>query len=109
MGRTVVLTCTYDVQSYGNLAICWNRGQIPYSGCDKQLVATDGFKVNTDSVGSRFQLLGRLDQGDVSLTIMNLTEDDAGLYGCRVDVPGWFNDDKHHTELTVNRGKTELS
>lgn len=71
-------------------------------GCNNELISTDGNKVKEGSrASSRYQLTGRLDEGDVSLTILNLTEDDAGRYGCRVDIPGWFNDDKHHFDLTV--------
>ena len=57
---------------------------------------------------SRYQLLGRLDEGDVSLTILNLRDSDAGRYGCRVEIPGWFNDDKHHFDLTIETGERIL-
>uniref|UniRef100_A0A3B5APL6 Ig-like domain-containing protein n=1 Tax=Stegastes partitus TaxID=144197 RepID=A0A3B5APL6_9TELE len=107
-GENVTLTCKYDIKYYGALYVCWNRGDIPSRGCGNQLVSTDGYKVKEESrVSSRYQLTGRLDEGDVSLTILKLTEDDAGRYGCRVEIPGLFNDDKHHFDLTV-RGKKQL-
>uniref|UniRef100_A0A3B5A4C2 Ig-like domain-containing protein n=1 Tax=Stegastes partitus TaxID=144197 RepID=A0A3B5A4C2_9TELE len=107
-GENVTLTCKYDIKYYGALYVCWIRGDIPSRGCGNQLVSTDGYKVKEESrVSSRYQLTGRLDDGDVSMTIMKLTEDDAGRYGCRVEIPGWFNDDKHHFNLTI-RGKKQL-
>uniref|UniRef100_A0A3Q0RDN2 Ig-like domain-containing protein n=1 Tax=Amphilophus citrinellus TaxID=61819 RepID=A0A3Q0RDN2_AMPCI len=99
-GQDVTLSCKYDRKSYGALSVCWGRGEIPSSGCYNQLIATDGYRVETRA-SSRYELLGRLEDGDVSLTILNLTEGDAGRYGCRVKIPGWFNDKKHHFDLTV--------
>ncbi|KAM9348485.1 uncharacterized protein ABDE67_010520 [Symphorus nematophorus] len=99
-GEDVTLTCNYDIKSNGVRSVCWGRGQIPNSGCSNQLISTDGHEA-TAGVSGRYQLLGRLDEGDVSLTILNLTETDAGRYGCRVDIYGWFNDEKHHFDLTV--------
>ncbi|XP_073334955.1 hepatitis A virus cellular receptor 1 homolog isoform X2 [Pagrus major] len=101
-GQNVTLSCTYNISKYKQLAVCWGRGDIPRSGCYNQLISTDGRKVIEGTrASSRYQLLGRLDEGDVSLTILNVTDSDAGRYGCRVDIPGWFNDDKHHFDLTV--------
>uniref|UniRef100_A0A3B4X6V0 Ig-like domain-containing protein n=1 Tax=Seriola lalandi dorsalis TaxID=1841481 RepID=A0A3B4X6V0_SERLL len=103
-GESVTLTCKYDAKN-GRLSACWNRGDVPLrGGCNNQIISTDGQTVTR--VSSRYQLLGRLDEGDVSMTILNLTETDAGRYGCRVDIPGWFNDEKHHFDLTVDSGET---
>uniref|UniRef100_A0A669F379 Ig-like domain-containing protein n=1 Tax=Oreochromis niloticus TaxID=8128 RepID=A0A669F379_ORENI len=117
-GQDVTLPCKYDRKYYGALSACWQRGEIPTRGCSNQLISTDGLRVETRA-SSRYQLLGRLEDGDVSLTITNLTEGDAGRYGCRVEIPGWFNDDKHHFDLTVvddpsgttgeSAGSTELT
>ncbi|XP_068187399.1 hepatitis A virus cellular receptor 2-like isoform X2 [Antennarius striatus] len=103
-GRVIVLPCMYDVASYGRLSVCWGRGQIPGSGCSDQLISTDG-TTSTDAVSSRYRLAGRLEDGDVSLTILNARESDAGVYGCRVEIPGWFNDHKHHFELVIEAGQ----
>uniref|UniRef100_A0A8C6L237 Ig-like domain-containing protein n=1 Tax=Nothobranchius furzeri TaxID=105023 RepID=A0A8C6L237_NOTFU len=104
-GQKVTLTCNYDTQQHGALHVCWGRGDVPLRGCDNLLVSTDGHKV-TERVSSSFQLLGRLDQGDVSLTIQNLTTKDAGRYGCRVEIPGWANDEKRQFDLAVERDPT---
>uniref|UniRef100_K7EWL8 Immunoglobulin V-set domain-containing protein n=1 Tax=Pelodiscus sinensis TaxID=13735 RepID=K7EWL8_PELSI len=50
---------------------------------------------------SRYQLEGDLTRGDVSLTIVNAAEADEGLYCCRVEIPGWFNDEKNHLEVVI--------
>ncbi|XP_071760239.2 hepatitis A virus cellular receptor 1 [Centroberyx gerrardi] len=101
-GQKVTLPCKYSIRQYGPLAVCWGRGEIPSSGCNDQIIATDGSKVTEESRrSSRFQLLGRLRDGDVSLTILNATQGDSGRYGCRVAVYGWFNDLRFHRDLTV--------
>ncbi|KAF0022791.1 hypothetical protein F2P81_024772 [Scophthalmus maximus] len=104
-GHSVTLLCHYDVKTHSLLSVCWNRGKLPLSGCKDLLIAVDQLRVREDTrVSSRYQLWGRLDEGDVSLTILNLTETDAGLYGCRVEIPGWLNDEKHNFHLTVDSG-----
>ncbi|XP_075875952.1 hepatitis A virus cellular receptor 1 homolog [Nelusetta ayraudi] len=100
VGHDITLPCTYDIKHYGSLWMCWGQGQIPNSGCNKQLIATNGEAV-TDRASTRYQLLGRLDQGDVSLTILNVKETDSGQYGCRVQIPGPFNDQKHQIQVIV--------
>ncbi|XP_029304150.1 T-cell immunoglobulin and mucin domain-containing protein 4-like [Cottoperca gobio] len=103
-GEDVSLTCTYDHRLYGPLSVCWVRGTIPTSGCGDLLISTRGGKVTGEGgASSRYRLLGRLEGGDVSLTILNISETDAGPYGCRVEIPGLFNDYKHQFDLTVER------
>ncbi|XP_027129554.1 hepatitis A virus cellular receptor 1 homolog [Larimichthys crocea] len=100
-GQNVTLSCKYDIKYHKPQPICWGRGDLPKSGgCKNQLISTDGYKVE-ERVSSRYQLLGRLDDGNVSLTILNLTDSDAGRYGCRVLVYGLFNDEKHHIDLNI--------
>ena len=106
VGRDVTLTCQYDSVYYGTLAVCWGKGQIPNSGCGDELIRSDGAVV-TSRASERYVLRGDLRAGDVSLTIRQLEEADAGTYGCRVDIPGWFNDHKHHATLTVEPGGRE--
>ncbi|KAM7373835.1 hypothetical protein PAMP_006533 [Pampus punctatissimus] len=106
-GEDVTLPCKYDFYSNGATSVCWGRGSVPLSGCTNQIISTDGHKVIESSrVSSRYQLLGRLQDGDVSLTILNTTEEDAGQYGCRVEIKGWFNDEKHDIHLTIEKGLT---
>ncbi|KAJ8347501.1 hypothetical protein AAFF_G00191880 [Aldrovandia affinis] len=42
-------------------------------------------------------------EGDVSLTIINVTENDSGTYGCRVVIPGPFNDLKRNFNLIIRK------
>uniref|UniRef100_A0A8C6V1K5 Ig-like domain-containing protein n=1 Tax=Neogobius melanostomus TaxID=47308 RepID=A0A8C6V1K5_9GOBI len=58
--------------------------------------------------GSRYQLRGAVEIGDVSLTVMNARWSDAGVYGCRVEIPGWFNDLKVNIKLSIEEGMQEL-
>ncbi|KAG8008364.1 T-cell immunoglobulin and mucin domain-containing protein 4, partial [Nibea albiflora] len=104
-GQNVTLSCKYDIKYHDPRPICWGRGNIPNLGCNNQLISTDGYKV-TERVSSRYQLLGRLDEGDVSLTILNLTASDAGRYGCRVHVYGLFNDEKYHIDLRIEKASS---
>ncbi|CAK6979380.1 hepatitis A virus cellular receptor 1 homolog%2C partial [Scomber scombrus] len=107
-GEDVTLPCRYDFKSNGPTAVCWGRGSVPTSGCNNQIISTDGYKVTT-RVSSRYQLLGRLEDGNVSLTILNTTEEDAGRYGCRVQISGPFNDQKHHIDLTIEKAPSTTS
>ncbi|CAB1337086.1 unnamed protein product [Coregonus sp. 'balchen'] len=100
VGDVVTLTCKYDAQYYGPLSVCWGRGHIPNSGCDNEVIRTEGVKV-THSASVRYHLQGDLRAGDVSLTIIQAQMKDSGIYGCRVDIPGWFNDQKHHLALDI--------
>ncbi|XP_033996368.1 T-cell immunoglobulin and mucin domain-containing protein 4-like [Trematomus bernacchii] len=103
-GQDVTLTCKYDIKKRGALSMCWGRGDIPSSGCNNQLIASDGRQVTFGGgASSRYRFLGRLQDGDVSLTVLNVLETDAGRYGCRVEIPGWLNDAKHHIDLSVQR------
>ncbi|XP_051903171.1 T-cell immunoglobulin and mucin domain-containing protein 4-like isoform X1 [Hippocampus zosterae] len=69
------------------------------NGCSPQIAETNGESVTEES--DRYKLLGRLEDGNVSLTILNARVEDAGVYSCRVHVPGIFNDEKHSIELII--------
>ncbi|CAL8276878.1 unnamed protein product, partial [Arctogadus glacialis] len=104
VGYNVTLPRKYDVQANGLSSTCWGQGAIPASRCSNQLIASDGATVRKVSqVSSRYQLLGDLENGDVSMTILNVSEMDSGQYGCRVEIAGWWNDLKHHFQLKVRK------
>lgn len=98
------MTCNYDAQYYGKLSVCWGRGAIPNSGCANEVIKSDGTSV-TSRPSERYLLMGNVAGGDVSLTIRQVEESDSGTYGCRVEIPGWFNDHKHQMTLTVVAGE----
>ncbi|GAB1295974.1 Hepatitis A virus cellular receptor 1 homolog [Apodemus speciosus] len=99
VGHPVTLPCTYSTY-HGVTTMCWGRGQCPYSRCQNTLIWTDGHRV-TYRTSTRYKLKGRILEGDVSLTIENSVESDSGLYCCRVEIPGWFNDQKVTFSLQV--------
>uniref|UniRef100_A0A8C9S4X9 Ig-like domain-containing protein n=1 Tax=Scleropages formosus TaxID=113540 RepID=A0A8C9S4X9_SCLFO len=104
-GENVTLPCSYNVEKYGMLHICWGRGELSYSKCFNTIISTDGLKV-THRQSDRYQLLSGLSTGNISLTIINVREDDSGTYGCRLEIPGPLNDQKHHIVLTVEQAPT---
>nr|XP_023680021.1 T-cell immunoglobulin and mucin domain-containing protein 4-like [Paramormyrops kingsleyae] len=100
VGYNVTLPCSYDAY-YRGIYVCWGRSEIPLTGgCNNEIIATDGFKV-TRRTSHRYQLIGDLNQGDVSLTIIDAEMGDSGIYGCRVEIPGLFNDLKNKVTLTI--------
>ncbi|MBN3316521.1 HAVR1 protein, partial [Atractosteus spatula] len=104
VGQDVTLPCTYSVRDHGVTTMCWGGGELPLSGCNNMIISTDGQRVNS-RLSERYQLLGRLTGGDVSLTILQAQESDSGLYSCRVEIPGWFNDQKHTVNLIITKGE----
>ncbi|XP_021479877.2 T-cell immunoglobulin and mucin domain-containing protein 4 isoform X1 [Oncorhynchus mykiss] len=101
-GQNVTLPCKYNTIKQGVSAICWGRGTIPNSGCNKEIISSDGTKVTWRS-SVRYHLFGVLKTGDVSLTILNVTVKDSGRYGCRVHVYGLWNDEKYHVNLKIEK------
>lgn len=100
-GQSVTLPCTYDGKYHGPVPVCWGRSTLPNSGCNSIIIETDGTMV-ISRASDRYQIL-RMGLGDVSLTIQKATEKDSGLYGCRVQIPGWFNDIKTHVTLNIEK------
>ncbi|XP_051537503.1 T-cell immunoglobulin and mucin domain-containing protein 4-like isoform X4 [Myxocyprinus asiaticus] len=100
-GKTVTLPCKYDSQYHGKCHICWMRGDIPNMGCGDEIIKSDGDKV-VMTTSQRYQMTGEIQHGDVSLTILNIQKQDSGKYGCRIHVPGWFNDEMYYVHLIVS-------
>ncbi|XP_048190104.1 hepatitis A virus cellular receptor 1 [Perognathus longimembris pacificus] len=99
--RAVTLPCTYSVTGgRGVTTTCWGRGTCPRSQCTDPLIWTNGHSV-TYQRQPRYKLMGQIAQGNVSLTIEGVTQADSGLYCCRVEIPGWFNDQKITLSLNV--------
>ncbi|KAJ3588324.1 hypothetical protein NHX12_011917 [Muraenolepis orangiensis] len=83
---------------------CWGRAQVPSHRCSHAILRTRRDRV-IYRASPRYQLLaggggGSWDRG-ASLTIVHVRGSDAGLYGCRVRIPGWFNDFTLHVRLVV--------
>ncbi|XP_020830277.1 hepatitis A virus cellular receptor 2 homolog isoform X2 [Phascolarctos cinereus] len=105
VGQSATLPCTYSVHK-GVTSMCWGRGGCPLNGCSNEIIWTDGHKM-TFQHSDRYYLKEDLSQGIVSLTIENLTEADAGTYCCRVEISGWFNDQKVTVNLKVEQGAND--
>ncbi|XP_047657784.1 T-cell immunoglobulin and mucin domain-containing protein 4-like isoform X10 [Tachysurus fulvidraco] len=101
-GQDINLPCKYDSAYHGVCDVCWMKGSIPNNGCGAQIIyANEKEVVMRDSV--RYQLNGNLKMGDASLTIRKARLSDSGKYGCRVHVPGWFNDKKFEVNLAIRK------
>uniref|UniRef100_A0A3P9N9F6 Ig-like domain-containing protein n=1 Tax=Poecilia reticulata TaxID=8081 RepID=A0A3P9N9F6_POERE len=98
IGQDVTLPCSYDVQANGVVNFCWGHGQVPRSKCSNTVLSSDNGDV-TFRESPRYQLLSQVMQGDVSLTIVKAQKTDSGVYGCRVEIPGWFNDQKINRQV----------
>ncbi|XP_039342703.1 hepatitis A virus cellular receptor 1 homolog isoform X4 [Mauremys reevesii] len=104
VGQNVTLPCKYRVNHQNDITtMCWGRGSCPSSQCSQTILWTDGRRV-TERQSSRYRLEGNLAQGDVSLTIVNAAEADGGMYCCRVEIPGWFNDQLNNLEVVIEKG-----
>ncbi|NXO32931.1 HAVR1 protein, partial [Cisticola juncidis] len=105
VGQDVTVPCHYNVRD-GNAvtSMCWGRDRCPNSKCSRPIIWTDGWRV-TERHSSRYQLRGDLQSGDVSLTIVEAREADSGIYCCRVEIPGLFNDQLINHKVVVKKAR----
>ncbi|XP_072446314.1 hepatitis A virus cellular receptor 2 homolog [Chiloscyllium punctatum] len=101
LGQSVTLPCTYSVQKHGKTEMCWGRGQCPSNGCSGLLLRTNG-KTVISPILTKHQMDGKIEEGDVSLTVNHLQKGDSGWYCCRVQIFGLFNDQKVSINLVVS-------
>ncbi|NWI44250.1 HAVR1 protein, partial [Picathartes gymnocephalus] len=105
VGQNVIVPCRYSVRDRNGItSMCWGRGRCPNSKCTQPIIWTDGWRV-TEQHSSRYQLEGDLQKGDVSLTIVNAREADSGTYCCRVELPGWFNDQLINHQVVIKKAR----
>ncbi|XP_037531575.1 T-cell immunoglobulin and mucin domain-containing protein 4-like [Nematolebias whitei] len=100
IGQNVTLPCTYDAPTKGGTSFCWGHGKVPLFKCSNTVLSSQDGGVDFRR-SPRYQLLGRVTAGEFSLTILNAQRSDAGVYGCRVEISGLFNDQKVNTELII--------
>uniref|UniRef100_A0ACB8EIE5 Uncharacterized protein n=2 Tax=Sphaerodactylus townsendi TaxID=933632 RepID=A0ACB8EIE5_9SAUR len=106
VGQNITLPCHYSTDKYGILSTCWGRGTCPTFACTDTVVKTDGQQV-TYRQSNMYQLMGNISQGDVELTIVNVTETATGMYCCRAEIKGWFNDQKVNVEVVIEKGNSD--
>ncbi|XP_072295296.1 T-cell immunoglobulin and mucin domain-containing protein 4-like [Eucyclogobius newberryi] len=106
VGHNVTLPCNYDALAYGSLSFCWGKDEVPTFKCSNTILSW-GDGVMQNRWGPRYQLSGAVEVGDVSLTIINAKWSDAGVYGCRVQIPGLFNDLKVNINLFMEQAPDE--
>ncbi|XP_058577290.1 hepatitis A virus cellular receptor 1 isoform X4 [Neofelis nebulosa] len=99
VGLSATLSCAYSTAK-GVTTMCWGRGVCPVSQCSDVIIWTNGSHV-TFRKHPRYKLKGNLLEGNVSLTIENVAKTDSGLYCCRVEHSGWFNDMKLTLSLDI--------
>ncbi|KAM9311482.1 polymeric immunoglobulin receptor-like [Gastrophryne carolinensis] len=99
VGKPVKLPCSYNV-SEGTTKMCWGRGHCPTFKCKDTIAWTEGDTVSVAEF-KKYKMEGKLEYGDVSLTILDVTKEDEGDYCCRVQVPGLFNDQEKEISLEV--------
>ncbi|NXV84877.1 TIMD4 protein, partial [Calonectris borealis] len=103
IGQPVLLPCIYQVARYKDISdMCWGRGPCPNSKCNNKILHTTRNRV-TFRESQRYSLQGYISYGDVSLTIAKVKAEDAGIYCCRIEIPGLFNDIKRNIQLEVAR------
>ncbi|XP_051487560.1 hepatitis A virus cellular receptor 2 isoform X2 [Apus apus] len=109
VGQNITVPCSYSVKGKQDLtSMCWGRGSCPSSKCDRTIIWTDGWKV-THQYNSRYMLKGNLERGNVSLTIVNAEEGDSGIYCCRVEIPGLFNDLMTNHKVVIEKAPGSTS
>ncbi|XP_053055709.1 hepatitis A virus cellular receptor 1 isoform X7 [Acinonyx jubatus] len=104
LGLPATLSCAYSTAK-GVTTMCWGRGACPVSQCSDVIIWTNGSHV-TFRKHPRYKLKGNLLEGNVSLTIENVAQTDSGLYCCRVEHSGWFNDMKLTLSLEIKPVQT---
>nr|XP_015204803.1 PREDICTED: hepatitis A virus cellular receptor 2 homolog [Lepisosteus oculatus] len=102
-GGAVSLACRYSVKRYGLSRVCWGRN-CGTLWCSDTIVQTDGSRV-ISKVSDRYRLNGDIPAGQVDLTISRVRQADSGSYCCRVDIDGYFNDQKVSHTLQVLKGR----
>ncbi|XP_062309885.1 T-cell immunoglobulin and mucin domain-containing protein 4 [Osmerus eperlanus] len=98
-GEAAILTCQYSVKRFGVSHVCWGRGCGTF-WCNDILLQTDENGM-ISKVSDRYRLTGDALAGRLDLLILQAQRTDSGLYCCRVDIDGIFNDKKVTHSLRV--------
>ncbi|TWW74520.1 T-cell immunoglobulin and mucin domain-containing protein 4 isoform X1 [Takifugu flavidus] len=106
-GGVASLSCQYSVKRFGLSRACWGRTCGTF-WCNNILAQTDEQGV-ISKVADRYRLTGDILDGQMDLDILNVRRTDSGLYCCRVDIDGVFNDKKVIMNLRVVKAPITVS
>nr|XP_057920578.1 T-cell immunoglobulin and mucin domain-containing protein 4-like isoform X2 [Doryrhamphus excisus] len=80
-GANVTLDCYYEPEAEPR-TVCWGRSVTDdWEDCKDEMIRTDG-KMMVSRSSERYHFAGNIAEGDMSVTIMDVKEDDFGLYFC---------------------------
>ncbi|NXL94697.1 HAVR1 protein, partial [Alectura lathami] len=109
VGQNITVPCFYRVKTEHDItSMCWGHSTCPPSKCSSPIIWTDGRKVTVQNY-NRYVLKGDLLKGDVSLTILNARKADSGTYCCRVEIPGWFNDETTNLKVVIEEARVSTA
>ncbi|XP_077361570.1 uncharacterized protein LOC144006551 [Festucalex cinctus] len=98
-GRRVVLPCRVAAAKRRATHVCWGRGEPSFFSCHNTLVNMAGEHI---MYKSSYRYSASSPPSEVPyLSIFNVRPSDAGLYHCRVQLPGPFNDKTFSVLLIV--------
>lgn len=107
MGENITLPCHYSVKYRGLTDTCWGQSCPLMGSCPNKMISINT-NLEIDGQLEKFHLMGNVSQGDVSLTIVNITKDDMGTYCCRMEYQGLFNDEKMFFKLLIEEGEQKI-
>ncbi|KAF7649796.1 hypothetical protein LDENG_00135850 [Lucifuga dentata] len=99
-GSTVMLPCYSEAANQRGVEVCWGRSQPTLFSCHDTLIHTPG-PPTTSRTSHRYSLSSSASGTDVSLFIANARPSDSGFYHCRIQLPGFFNDQTFIIHLIV--------
>ncbi|XP_051903168.1 hepatitis A virus cellular receptor 1-like [Hippocampus zosterae] len=118
-GRRVSLPCRVAAAKRKGVHVCWGRGEPAFFSCHNVLVNAVGERLMYKS--SYRYSVSSAPSKEPQLSIFNVRPSDSGLYHCRVQLPGPFNDKTFsvlliviprggnlNTPLTIKGGSTEV-
>ncbi|XP_057677283.1 T-cell immunoglobulin and mucin domain-containing protein 4-like [Corythoichthys intestinalis] len=100
-GRRVVLPCRVMAAERSGMHVCWGRGQPAVFSCHNTLAHVAGQRLIYKKSFRYSVSWDTRDANSPSLSIFNVRPSDSGLYHCRVELPGPFNDKTFSVLLIV--------
>ncbi|XP_008296934.1 hepatitis A virus cellular receptor 2 homolog [Stegastes partitus] len=94
-GQVVTLPCRHETANQRGVEVCWGRGKPSLFTCHNTVIDSNGQQI-TYRRSHRFSL-----SPSSSLSISSSQPSDAGLYHCRVQLPGLFNDQTSSVHLII--------